>query len=122
MSGQVNLALLIRAPSLHSQGERSPNTVALVAGVASAEQDSLLAIGGLGGTYGSAVNIGRYVRIVCDQDFTIAFGTTGMGAPVIGVEWPLKADNIYDLFVEPAESRYFRAISANNATLFWYLG
>jgi len=123
MDGRQTVALLIKAPGLAAGGaERATQKVALVAAAASTQQDCFAAIGVTTPQFLSVTDNGRYVRVQCTQDFTIAFGPTGMGAPVIGTEWPLLANTIYEFWVDPTETRYFRAISAANATLFWYLG
>lgn len=123
MDGKEAIAQLIKAPALVADGtENAPQKITLAAGVAHAAAFCFSAIGVSASTFGSVTWVGRYIRIQCDQDFTIAFGLSGMGAPAIGTEWPLKADTIYEFWVELTLTPYFRAISASNATLFYYLG
>jgi hypothetical protein len=125
MDIRQTVTLLIKPPALHAAGsERAVQSVALVAGVACAQQDCFVAAGGqaAAAASGAITTAGRYLRFQCDQDFTIAFGSAGMGAPVIGTDWPLRALEIYDVWIDTGETPMFRAISASNATVWFYLG
>src|SRR5689334_442488 len=106
----------IRAPQLAAAGSRqSPAKVALGAAVACAEQDT-------GAFTATDTKNGRYFRVQCDAAFTIAFGPTGMGAPVVGTEWPLQANTVYEFSqLDATNDRFFRAISTPGGNLFWYL-
>jgi hypothetical protein len=65
---------------------------------------------------------GVMVRFVSDAPCSIAFGANTMGAPVVGLDWPLFTHSPQEFYAEPNWTRYFRAISTPGANLLWYVG
>lgn len=114
-----SLALLVQAPLSSTLAAGSPgmcNPVVLGAGVSSGAIDLRLS-----DTPAQSAILGRYVRVVCDQDATITFGDVSVVAAVAD-DWPLAAGVPQDFWCGAPARGYFRARSAAAATLKWYLG
>jgi hypothetical protein len=104
------------------------NVLALTANTASAASDT---------DHPASAGGQRYLSVICTEVFYVLFtsngkndatslpdpviATTGVGATVDGRCWgPLAANTTHD-FEVGGDDRYFKLISASNATARWYL-